>query len=236
MAEQILLLPWSLLHFTEVTFVPQISRLGVLQNSGRFFHPHIYDWVLHVFLVWVLNIFVFLLLRQIFDKFKAPVTAVVIAMVSLVLYWFLCSITEIILKSFFLWNFLFWQVDEDREGQIVDRTLVKNVLDVYIELGQDPATDSGLKLYSQDFQDAFQQGTIDYYSKKAQTWIVEDTCPEYMLKVTEELLEIPFHCVRSSSDSLFHRLRNVYKKRRNGLHIICILLLNRYLWRFVSGC
>nr|CAB3473138.1 unnamed protein product [Digitaria exilis] len=95
----------------------------------------------------------------VFDEFKATVTTVVIAM-----------------------------IDEDREGQIIDRALVKNVLDVYIELSQDPSgSDSGLKLYSQDFQDAFQQGTIDYYSKKAQTWIMEDTCPEYMLKAEESL-------------------------------------------------
>nr|CAB3477177.1 unnamed protein product [Digitaria exilis] len=99
----------------------------------------------------------------VFDEFKATVTTVVIAL-----------------------------IDEDREGQIIDRALVKNVLDVYIELSQDPAivpsgSDSGLKLYSQDFQDAFQQGTIDYYSKNAQTWIMEDTCPEYMLKAEESL-------------------------------------------------
>ena len=98
------------------------------------------------------------------------------------------------LQSFlFLWNFSVWQIDEERDGQIIDRTLVKNVLDTYIELGQDltadhdrPRPDSGSKLYSEDFQDAFRQGTVDYYSKKAQTWIVEDTCPEYMLKVTHK--------------------------------------------------
>ena len=95
-----------------------------------------------------------------------------------------------------LWNSLIWQVDEDREGQIIDRTLVKNVLDIYIELD----SDSGSKLYNEDFEDVFLKATIDYYSRKAQAWIVEDTCPEYMVKVIEVLLKIPFHSVRSHAD------------------------------------
>ena len=84
---------------------------------------------------------------------------------------------------------MIWQIDKDREGQIIDRSLVKNVLDIYIELG---GSDSVSGPYKNDFEDAFCQGTIDYYSRKAQTWILEDTCPEYMLKVTE-LLKVPFH-------------------------------------------
>ncbi|KAG2597627.1 cullin-1-like [Panicum virgatum] len=114
----------------------------------------------------------------VYDELKATVTSIVIAM-----------------------------IDEDREGQIIDRTLIKNVLDTYIELGQDLTTehqptrpDSGSKLYSEDFQDAFRQGTVDYYSKKAQTWIVEDTCPEYMLKAEE--------CLQKEKERVAHYLHS----------------------------
>ncbi|TVU20871.1 hypothetical protein EJB05_30472 [Eragrostis curvula] len=72
-------------------------------------------------------------------------------------------------------------VDEEREGQIIDRTLLKNVLDIYVELGND------MKLYQEDFVVAFLKGTADYYSKKSQAWILEDTCPEYMMKAEEYL-------------------------------------------------
>ncbi|CAD6231357.1 unnamed protein product [Miscanthus lutarioriparius] len=89
---------------------------------------------------------------RVFDNHKATVTSILIAM-----------------------------VDEDRVGQIIDRTLVKNVLDIYIELD----SDSGSKLYNEDFEDVFLKATIDYYSRKAQAWIVEDTCPEYMVKAEE---------------------------------------------------
>ncbi|WVZ71115.1 hypothetical protein U9M48_019736 [Paspalum notatum var. saurae] len=85
------------------------------------------------------------------------------------------------------WNSFKTLIDEDREGQIIDHTLVKNVLDIYIELGCGPRTvespyDSEPELYQVDFEDGFRKGTRDYYFKKTQTWIVEDSCPEYMVK------------------------------------------------------
>lgn len=131
-----------------------------------------------------------MLLWQAFDELKATVTTILITMVSLINCCFLCCILKRWLGKSYFWNSLVWQVDKDRDGQIIDRTLVKNVLDIYIELGHDPARNQSAPdpPYEKDFEDAFRQGTIDYYSKKAQTWIVEDTCPEYMLKVTEELL------------------------------------------------
>ncbi|CAO2203520.1 unnamed protein product [Urochloa humidicola] len=97
----------------------------------------------------------------VFEKLKATVTVIVISM-----------------------------IDQDREGQIIDRPLVKNVLDIYNELAPE--------LYENDFEDAFVLGTVDYYSKKAQTWIVEDTCPEYMLKAEE--------CLQKEKERVAHYL------------------------------
>ncbi|CAN6183699.1 unnamed protein product [Urochloa humidicola] len=108
----------------------------------------------------------------VFEELKATVTTIVIAM-----------------------------IDQDREGQIVDRTLVKNVLNIYTELGTQHKTE----LYKKDFEDAFVQGTIDYYSKKAQTWIVEDTCPEYMLKAEE--------CLQKEKERVTHYLHSSTEPR-----------------------
>ncbi|CAL4963660.1 unnamed protein product [Urochloa decumbens] len=105
---------------------------------------------------------------RVFEELKATVTTILIAM-----------------------------IDHDREGQIIDRPLVKNVLDIYIELKSE--------LYEKDFEDAFVQGTIDYYSKKAQTWIVEDTCPEYMLKAEE--------CLQKEKERVTHYLRSSTEPR-----------------------
>ncbi|CAO2184574.1 unnamed protein product [Urochloa humidicola] len=129
----------------------------------------------------------------VFNELKATVTMIVIAM-----------------------------IDQDREGQIIDRPLVKNVLDIYYEIHSD--------LYEKDFEDAFVQGTIDYYSKKSQTWIVEDTCPEYMLKAEECLQkekERVAHYLRSSTEP---RLMEAAQGELLGRHI------DRILKKENSGC
>ncbi|CAL5072266.1 unnamed protein product [Urochloa decumbens] len=108
----------------------------------------------------------------VFDEPKATVTTIVIAMIN-----------------------------QDREGQIIDRALVKNVLNIYTELGTELKTE----LYQKDFEDAFVQDTIDYYSKKAQTWIVEDTCPEYMLKAEE--------CLQKEKERVTHYLHSSTEPR-----------------------
>ncbi|CAN6205668.1 unnamed protein product [Urochloa humidicola] len=108
----------------------------------------------------------------VFDKFKATVTMTVIAM-----------------------------IDQDREGQIIDRALIKNVLNIYTELGTELKTE----FYQKDFEDAFVQGTINYYSKKAQTWIMEDTCPEYMLKAEE--------CLQKEKERAAHYLHSYTEPR-----------------------
>ncbi|XP_062208429.1 cullin-1-like [Phragmites australis] len=89
-------------------------------------------------------------------------------------------------------------VDEDREGQIIDRALVKNVLDIFVELGQDQQNQ--MELYVVDFEEPFRKGTTDYYSKKAQTWILEDSCSEYMLKAEE--------CLQKEKERVAHYLHS----------------------------
>jgi cullin 1 len=37
--------------------------------------------------------------------------------------------------------------------------------------------------YDSDFESAMLEDTAAYYSRKASSWILEDSCPDYMLKV-----------------------------------------------------
>ena len=37
--------------------------------------------------------------------------------------------------------------------------------------------------YENDFEAAMLKDTAAYYSRKASNWILEDSCPDYMLKV-----------------------------------------------------
>ena len=73
---------------------------------------------------------------------------------------------------------LFDQIDQEREGEQIDRALLKNVLDIFVEIGM-----GQMDQYENDFEEAMLKDTAAYYSRKASSWILEDSCPDYMLKV-----------------------------------------------------
>lgn len=70
------------------------------------------------------------------------------------------------------------QIDQEREGEQIDRALLKNVLDIFVEIGM-----GQMDYYENDFETAMLKDTAAYYSRKASNWILEDSCPDYMLKV-----------------------------------------------------
>jgi cullin 1 len=67
---------------------------------------------------------------------------------------------------------------KEREGEQIDRALLKNVLDIFVEIGS-----GQLNCYENDFEDFLLKDTTEYYSKKARAWFQEDCIPEYMIKV-----------------------------------------------------
>ncbi len=70
------------------------------------------------------------------------------------------------------------QIDREREGEQIDRALLKSVLGIFVEIGM-----GNMDVYETDFEGFMLQDTAAYYSHKAASWIEEDSCPDYMLKV-----------------------------------------------------
>ncbi|KAL6521414.1 hypothetical protein OROGR_017983 [Orobanche gracilis] len=68
-------------------------------------------------------------------------------------------------------------IDQEREGEQVDGALLKNILDIFVEIGM-----GQMHHYESDFEEAMLTDTAAYYSRKASNWIVDDSCPDYMLK------------------------------------------------------
>eukprot|EP00198_Chlamydomonas_reinhardtii_P003599 XP_001692935.1 cullin [Chlamydomonas reinhardtii] len=71
-------------------------------------------------------------------------------------------------------------VEKEREGELVDRALVKNILGIFIELGM-----SNMDCYEKDFEEYLLTETSAFYRRKASQWIEQDSCPDYMLKAEE---------------------------------------------------
>ncbi|MEW5307923.1 MAG: hypothetical protein WDW36_010291 [Sanguina aurantia] len=71
-------------------------------------------------------------------------------------------------------------VEREREGELVDRALVKNILGIFIEVGM-----GGMECYEKDFEEHLLTTTRAFYKRKAADWIEQDSCPDYMLKAEE---------------------------------------------------
>eukprot|EP00877_Chromochloris_zofingiensis_P005717 jgi/Chrzof1/15146/Cz09g29020.t1 len=71
-------------------------------------------------------------------------------------------------------------IEREREGELIDKVLVRNILDIFIEVGM-----GGMESYEKDFEEPMLQETAQFYKRKAAEWITEDSCPDYMLKAED---------------------------------------------------
>ncbi|GMI76049.1 cullin 1, AUXIN RESISTANT 6, INCURVATA 13 [Hibiscus trionum] len=85
-------------------------------------------------------------------------------------------------------------IDKEREGEQIDRALMKNVLSIFVEIGM-----GEMNCYQNDFEVYLLQETTTYYSRKAAKWIEEYTCPDYLLKSEE--------CLKKEADRVYNYLQ-----------------------------
>ncbi|XP_062108607.1 cullin-1-like isoform X2 [Humulus lupulus] len=119
-------------------------------------------------------------------------------------------------------------IHQEREGEQIDRTLVKNVLDIFVEIWM-----GRMDLYENDFEAAMLKDSAAYYSQKASEWISKYSWPDYLLKAEEWLRrekDIVSHYLHSSSEpklleKVQHELLFVYgtqlfENEHFGFHIL----------------
>jgi cullin 1 len=75
-------------------------------------------------------------------------------------------------------------ITKDRNGEEVDRGLLKECIQIYVEMGLD--ANNG---YVNDFQKPFLASTALYYSREATEWLAHDSCPEYLRKAEARFAE-----------------------------------------------
>ncbi|KAF9619381.1 hypothetical protein IFM89_006568 [Coptis chinensis] len=94
-------------------------------------------------------------------------------------------------------------INREREGELIDRALLKDVLDVFVEMGM-----GGMYCYENDFEAALLDDTSTYYCIKGNKWIEEDYCELYILKVEE--------CLRLEKDRVLSYLHSSKGKKGFG--------------------
>lgn len=73
------------------------------------------------------------------------------------------------------------QINKEREGEVVDRGLLKQCVAVFGKMGDK------LRVYAERLERPLLESTRAFYAKKAQEWIAEDTLPVYLLKAEAAL-------------------------------------------------
>ncbi|RYR13227.1 hypothetical protein Ahy_B04g070339 isoform E [Arachis hypogaea] len=116
-------------------------------------------------------------------------------------------------------------IDQEREGEQIDRALLKNVLDIFVEIGM-----GQMDHYENDFEASMLKDTSAYYSRKASNWILEDSCPDYMLKAEE--------CLKREKDRVAHYLHSSSEPKllEKVQHELLSVYANQLLEKEHSGC
>ncbi|XP_026458746.1 cullin-1-like [Papaver somniferum] len=66
-------------------------------------------------------------------------------------------------------------INQERRGNEIDRSLVKDVLDIFVEIGNENDKDK-LDYYVNDFETAFLSDMVDYYTRKGSNEITAIEC------------------------------------------------------------
>ncbi|XVE65633.1 hypothetical protein DITRI_Ditri08aG0015900 [Diplodiscus trichospermus] len=91
-------------------------------------------------------------------------------------------------------------IDRGREGEDIDEALIKNVMAIYVDVGQ-----GSMEYYEKDFEEAMFKDTAAFYSTKASNWLKHESYNDYMLKVE--------YCLKHERDTVSCYLHNRSQKK-----------------------
>ncbi|KAL0876809.1 hypothetical protein Bca101_026514 [Brassica carinata] len=103
-------------------------------------------------------------------------------------------------------------VDKEREGEQISRALLKN-----------------MERYEEDYESFMLLDSASYYSRKASSWIEEDSCPDYMLKSEE--------CLKKKRERVTHYLHSSSEPKlvEKVQHELLVVYANQLLEKKHSG-
>lgn len=83
------------------------------------------------------------------------------------------------------------QIRVQRDGGVIQSSLLKSVLDSYVSLGIDDtdATRVNLDVYRTEFQQSFLEATVEYYRAESAAFVANNSVTDYMKKAETRLLE-----------------------------------------------
>ena len=87
-----------------------------------------------------------------------------------------------------LLNLLLSTIQQERAGEVIDHSLIKNVLGMLVALGVGFQSHTR-EVYQQDFEKHFLKATAEFYMNESTQYIASNTCPTYLIKSETRLQE-----------------------------------------------
>lgn len=95
-------------------------------------------------------------------------------------------------------------IDDEREGEIIDKTLVKSIVELYESMGM-----GSLDSYTNDLEQPLLEATRAYYGRKREDWIAKDSTPDYLIKAEKALGEEKTRVVEYLNPATEPKIRRV---------------------------
>lgn len=88
-------------------------------------------------------------------------------------------------------NALLKQIETQRNGEVIETSLVKKVIDSFVSLGLDEndSTKQNLDVYRSEFELPFLQATEIYYKAESDAFVATNSVIDYMKKAETRLKE-----------------------------------------------
>lgn len=115
-------------------------------------------------------------------------------------------------------------IHQDRGGEEVDRDLMRDAIEIYIEMGA--TQQATLAVYASDFEAPFIAATEEYYTVAVATWVQTDSCPEFLRKTEARFAEERKRLTRYLDPSSEQKLMNTLYEVLLVKHQLTILNKN----------
>lgn len=98
-------------------------------------------------------------------------------------------------------------VRRERDGEAVDRSLLKQVLAIFVEMGM-----GKLDVYTKEWETPFLEDTGEFYRRTSLKWAEEESFPDFMCKADASIVEEMERAAQYLNTQTHERLLRVYEK------------------------
>lgn len=190
-----------------------VSLVGIVESSNEdMLRVLVNTWMFHkVAFNMIKDILMYMDRAYCAQRKKAPVYTLALQLFREVIIYHTSVRTR-------LQGILLNEISKERRGMVIDRGLVKSVLQMLEELGID-----GTPVYEDEFEGPFIEATKQFYKQESLEFLSINTCQDYVLKAETRLEEEAARMVYYISDKTEPKLRSAVELELISVHARTLL-------------